>query len=108
MDKMIRNLFLGFAGGLAAAAVVPFLKPIAQEVGRPLVKITLKQSLLFAERVKTVAARFAESVEDLFAEVHAEVESQLAAEAALDSPAGELHVLRESQLPQQPLRGVAH
>lgn len=77
MNERTRNLLLGFAGGLGATAILPFVKPVLAEVVRPLTKALLKKSILTADRMRTLVARATEALEDIMAEVHAEVDEEL-------------------------------
>jgi hypothetical protein len=81
MKVHIQSLFLGFVAGAATAALVPVLMPALSEGARPMAKALLKHGLLGIERLRGAVARTAESVEDLVAEVRAEVETQLSAAA---------------------------
>lgn len=77
MKESTRMLWLGVGAGVAAAASFPFVLPIVTAAARPLAKAILKQSLLGADRLRTATAHASEALEDLFAEVRAEVENEL-------------------------------
>jgi len=68
-----------FAGGVAVGAALPIIIPAVMEGGRPLAKALLKHGTIAYQRVQVLAARAAETIEDLLAEVR--VESQPAAAA---------------------------
>jgi len=87
MNERTQNLILGFGGGLAAAVAVPFLLPVVSAAARPLAKVLLKQSLLGLDRLRTAASHASESVEDLWAEVRAEVAAELEARHGTDHDA---------------------
>jgi hypothetical protein len=82
MKVHIQSLFVGFVAGVATAALLPVLVPAVSEGARPLAKALLKHSLLGIERARGAVARASESIEDLVAEVRAEVDSQLSASAS--------------------------
>jgi hypothetical protein len=82
MQKRTKYLLIGFAAGVTAAAALPVLMPVLAESGRPVAKALLKRVLLALESLRSNALRAAESLEDLVAEVRAEVETELAARAA--------------------------
>lgn len=83
MKVHVQSLFIGFVAGAAVAAAAPVVLPALSEALRPAAKVLLKQGLLGIERARMTVARAAESVEDLIAEVRAEVEAQLAPKAAV-------------------------
>jgi hypothetical protein len=82
MQKRTKHLLIGFAAGVTAAVALPVLMPVLAESGRPVAKALLKRVLLTLESLRANALRVAESLEDLLAEVRAEVETELAAKAA--------------------------
>ena len=61
-----------FAGGVAVGAALPIIIPAVIEGGRPLAKALLKHGNIAYQRVQVLAARAAETIEDLLAEVRAE------------------------------------
>jgi hypothetical protein len=91
MDQRTWNLTVGFAGGLAAAAVLPFLRPVLSETLRPLAKELLKQSMRGWERVRTGVGIAAESLEDLLAEVRAELDAEAEGNAEAHEDDGDVH-----------------
>ena len=78
MKVHIQSLFIGYIAGAATMALAPVLVPAVKEVARPVAKAFLKHGLIGMERLRGAVARATESVEDLAAEVRAEVETQLA------------------------------
>jgi hypothetical protein len=76
LDKDARKTLIGIGVGLGCAAVLPLLKPILRDAGRPLLKATLKGGILAYEKGREVAARWGETLEDLVVEVRAEMEHQ--------------------------------
>jgi hypothetical protein len=88
MSKHPRELLLGFAGGIGAALILPFILPVVSQTARPIAKVLLKQTLLAVERLRTLIARSSESLEDLIAEARAEVAQELEAERLGQTPGG--------------------
>jgi len=76
--KAIAGLVIGFTAGAVTMAMRPKVAPMFTEVARPLTKVLLKRSRLGLERLRTGIARGSESIEDLLAEVRAEVDTELA------------------------------
>jgi hypothetical protein len=77
MNLSTQHKLLGFAAGVAAAAALPVLLPILRDVARPFSKAVLKHGWLGLDAAQTMFARASETIEDLFAEVRAEVEVEL-------------------------------
>ena len=71
MNERTKYILL-FAGGVALGVALPIVIPAVVEGGRPLAKALLKHGSLAVQRVQVLAARAAETVEDLLAEVRAE------------------------------------
>jgi len=61
-----------FAGGIAVGVALPIVIPAVLEGGRPLAKALVKHGSIALQRFQVLAARAAETVEDLLAEVRAE------------------------------------
>ena len=78
MKNGLPMLLVGFAAGVVTMAALPVLKPMFTDVARPVTKALLKHGLLGIERVRTSIAVASEALEDLLAEVRAEVEVELA------------------------------
>ena len=76
----IRDLAIGFAIGAAAASLFPVFFPVADRSRRELLKAGLKKSVRAFEGGAEKLAELREDVEDLLAEVSAEL-SQEAEEA---------------------------
>jgi hypothetical protein len=83
MKVHIQSLFIGYVAGAASMALMPVLVPAVKEVARPVAKAFLKHGLIGIERLRSTIARATESMEDLAAEVRAEVETQLTAKSSL-------------------------
>jgi len=71
---MSGRIVFGFGLGIAAIAAAPYAVPVIAAVGRPLFKGVIKQTLLGIDRARLSVARFAETVEDMLAEVRSEVD----------------------------------
>jgi hypothetical protein len=102
LSERTKNM-LFFAGGVAVGAALPVVVPAVVEGGRPLAKALLKHGTIGVQRLQVLAARAAESVEDLVAEVRAEAVPAAAAAAAA-SAAGAVETAREptSDVPPPP------
>jgi hypothetical protein len=79
----------GFAIGLGAIILAPVLIPVVAAVAKPLVKAGIKGGLMLFEKGKEVIAETQEMIEDLTAEVKAELHQQHAAAASNVAAAGE-------------------
>jgi Protein of unknown function (DUF5132) len=85
MNQSTKNLLI-FAGGIAVGIALPIVVPAIIEGGRPLMKALVKHGTLGLQRLQVLAARAAESIEDMFAEVRAEaVPAAVAGEATLSA-----------------------
>jgi hypothetical protein len=71
MNERTKTLLI-FAGGIAVGLALPIVVPAIIEGGRPLVKALVKHTTIGIQRLQVLAARAAESLEDMFAEVRAE------------------------------------
>jgi hypothetical protein len=78
MNDRTRTVLL-VAGGVAIGLALPVVIPAVMEGGRPLAKALLKHGSLAVERVRVLAARAAETVDDLLAEIRAESAPSVAA-----------------------------
>jgi hypothetical protein len=76
MNVRMQNV-LSFAAGVAAGAALPVVAPAIAEASRPLAKALLKHGMIGLERARTQLARSSESLQDLMAEVRAEVDDAL-------------------------------
>ncbi len=72
LDDEGRGVLIGIGIGVGFAALLPFLKPVLRDAGRPLLKATIKAGILAYERGRETAAKLAESFDDILAEVRAE------------------------------------
>jgi hypothetical protein len=71
-----KRVLIGVGIGLAAAGLVRELIPVFRGVGRPLLKATIKSSLVLFEKGREKAAEFSETIEDLMAEARAELAAE--------------------------------
>jgi hypothetical protein len=79
----------GLAIGLGAIILAPIVIPVVAAVAKPLVKAGIKGGLLLFEKSKEVLAETQEMIEDLTAEVKAELHQQHVAVAPDATAAGE-------------------
>jgi hypothetical protein len=77
MRDSTRGFLTGLGAGAGIVAILPFAMPVLTEVVRPLTKAFLKQSMLGGDRLRTLLAHVSEALEDLLAEVRAEVAQEL-------------------------------
>lgn len=76
IDDLLKNeTAKGVAIGLGAALVGAAAIPTVIMVGRPLARVAIKSGLLFLEKGREAMAEATESLEDLVAEVKAELVS---------------------------------
>lgn len=73
MNERTKYILL-FVGGVAVGVALPIVIPAVMEGGRPLAKALLKHGSIAFQRVQVLAARAAETIEDLLAEVRAEAQ----------------------------------
>jgi hypothetical protein len=78
MKNGLSMLFIGFVAGAATVAALPVLTPMLTDIARPVSKAVIKHGLLGLERLRTSVALISESLDDLMAEIRAEVEVELA------------------------------
>lgn len=83
------RLGTGLAIGLGAIILAPVVIPVVAAVVKPLLKAGIKGSMLLFEKSKEVLAETQEMIEDLTAEVKAELHQQHAAVAPDVTAAGE-------------------
>jgi hypothetical protein len=67
------NIFSGLAIGIGAAVLAPAILPILVGAAKPLVKAAIKGGIVLYDRGKESFAEVGEVVEDLVAEVKAEL-----------------------------------
>jgi hypothetical protein len=79
-----RTLVIGMVAGLVAAGLVKYVVPAFSGVGRPLLKGLIKTGLVTFETGREKVAQASEVIEDLFAEVRAELEAE--SRAAISEP----------------------
>lgn len=79
----------GVAAGIGAAILAPIVIPFLSQVGKPLTKTVIKESLLAYEKGKEFFAEATEVFEDLVAEAKAELaqdQQERQAQATPDHP----------------------
>jgi Protein of unknown function (DUF5132) len=69
-----RTLIVGVISGIAAAGVVKYFAPVFGDTGRPLLKGLIKAGLMTYETSRERLAQAGEVIEDLLAEVRAELD----------------------------------
>ncbi|MCX8026362.1 MAG: DUF5132 domain-containing protein [Thermodesulfovibrionales bacterium] len=67
------NIVTGLAIGIGTAIVAPVVIPILASVAKPIAKALIKNGILLYEKGKEVFAETTEIVEDIVAEVKAEL-----------------------------------
>lgn len=67
------NIITGLAIGIGTAIVAPVVIPILASVAKPIAKAVIKNGMLLYEKGKEVFAETGEIVEDIIAEVKAEI-----------------------------------
>lgn len=75
LDKDARQTLIGIGIGLGFAALLPVVKPILKDAGRPLAKASIKGGILAYEKGREIAAHWGEVLEDLVVEVRAEMQA---------------------------------
>lgn len=76
------DLAKGVALGIAVAVVVPIVAPAVAAAARPLARAALRNGLLLYEKGRETVAEAGEMLDDLLAEVRAELSQQTATDAA--------------------------
>jgi hypothetical protein len=71
MNQTTKTVLL-IAGGVAIGLALPVVIPAVVEGGRPLAKALLKHGSIAMQRLQVLAARAAETIDDLLAEVRSE------------------------------------
>lgn len=71
----VRDLAIGFALGLGAAALLPAVAPALRTRGRPMAKSLLKSAVRALDEGQVKLAELRESFDDLLAEVGHELEN---------------------------------
>jgi hypothetical protein len=79
---MDRKFLWGLVAGVGACAVAPVLRPVADELLRPVLKAAVRGGFTGVERGRVAWARVTEELEDVLAEVRAEREQALTEELA--------------------------
>jgi hypothetical protein len=73
MNQLTKNVLL-VASGIAIGAALPIIIPAVIEGGRPLAKALAKHGTINLGKLRVLAAKAAESLEDFVAEVRSEVD----------------------------------
>lgn len=71
------TLLAGTTIGAGAVLAAPYLLPVLASVGRKATKVTLKGAMIAYERGREQTGRMLEDVQDMVAEVRAEVHDEL-------------------------------
>lgn len=87
LDKTTRHLLLGVGLGAGGVIVAPYALPIVSAVLRPLTKAIIKQAFWAFEVGRERLALGLEGLEDVIAEVRAEVDEELARRRPPGEPA---------------------
>jgi hypothetical protein len=77
LDK--KDVVTVLVAGAIGVMVAPVVFPVIQRLGRPAAKSAVKTAVLLYQRGRESAAEFVETMEDLVAEAHAELETEAAA-----------------------------
>ncbi|GEM_PF-1436026 len=81
LDDIFKNkVASGLAIGIGASILAPVVVSVLSEVGKPILKATMKSGILLFEKTKELAAEVTETTEDLWAEAKAELEEELVPE----------------------------
>lgn len=75
-DLLKNETAKGVALGLGAALVAVAAIPTVMAIGRPFARVAIKSGILFLEKGREAMAEASESLEDLVAEVKAELVSE--------------------------------
>ena len=82
-DDVKKNAVYGLFIGVGAAILAPAILPILASIARPLSKGAIKGGILLYEKGKESVAEAGEKIEDLLAEVKAELSEEQQAAMAL-------------------------
>lgn len=82
IDKDVARFIGGGLTGAAAVVVAPYVGPVVTAIARPLLKAVIRQGTLGFAAGRVRLARAAETLEDLVAEVRAELEEERRVETA--------------------------
>ena len=89
LDELLESkVVTGLAVVIGAATLAPVIVPIVTGVLRPVTKSVIKGGILLYEKGRETSAELAEELEDLVAEVKAEMETP-AAQAAITTAAAQ-------------------
>ncbi|MGE5489294.1 MAG: DUF5132 domain-containing protein [bacterium] len=76
MDDGDKRVLIGVGVGLAAAGIVKVLMPALSSLGRPVAKGLIKGGIVAYDTGREAIANAAEFIEDMVAEVRAEMEAE--------------------------------
>lgn len=83
IDDMLKgNVVTGLAIGIGAAILTPIILPVVAGLAKPLAKSAIKGGIILYEKGRETFAELGETVEDLVAEVKAELAQEHAPPAA--------------------------
>lgn len=88
-DVLKGNVVTGLAIGIGAAVLAPAVLPVLAGVAKPVAKAAIKGGLVLFEKGKETFAEVGEVVEDLVAEVKAEISEAEKTASAPVAPEGE-------------------
>ena len=89
-DNIIKgNIVTALAIGIGAVILAPIVIPVVASVSKPLAKAIIKGGILVYEKGKEVVAEAGEVVEDMVAEVKAEMAETQKEATPVVSPGGE-------------------
>lgn len=77
LEKKTWTLLAGTTIGAGAVLAAPYLLPVLAAFGRRATKVTLKGAMIAYERGREQTGRMVEDVQDIVAEVRAEVHGEL-------------------------------
>ena len=90
LDNALKgNIVTGLAIGIGAAILAPIIIPVIASVAKPLAKAAIKGGILLLEKGKETVAEAGEVMEDLVAEVRAELAESHQAPGTEAAPGGE-------------------
>lgn len=88
-DVLKGNIVTTLALGVGAVILAPIVIPVLASVSKPLAKAIIKGGILVYEKGKEAVAEASEVVEDMVAEVKAEMAESQKEDAPIVTPGGE-------------------
>lgn len=104
MDLLKSNMAVGLTAAVAATVLAPVLVPLLTAAGRPLAKSLIKGGVLLYEKGREAVAESGEIIEDLIAEVHAEMRMQPGSSPAATAPSAPRHAAEAEEERAAPRR----